>query len=112
MNDIKLTLNIRDGLFTLNEGTLDALKRPRQVQLLINVEKKMLVLRACSTDDAQAVVIPDENVISTDISGRSLIKKISTQMEWNDQQTRECTGRYIPDYRAVCFDLSMVHLAQ
>lgn len=112
MNDIKLTLNIRDGLFTLNEGTLEALRRPRQVQLLINVEQKMLVLRACGTEAAQAVVIPEENVISTDISGRSLLKKISTQMEWEDEFTRECTGRFLPKYQAVCFDLSTVHYAQ
>jgi len=36
MNDIKLTLNIRDGLFTLNKGTFEALKQPRQVQLAGN----------------------------------------------------------------------------
>ena len=46
MNEMKLTLNLRDGLFTLNEGTLDALGRPRQVQLLINTKKQMLVLIA------------------------------------------------------------------
>ena len=39
MNEIKLVLNLKEGLFTLNEGTLNALGRPRQVQLLINVKK-------------------------------------------------------------------------
>lgn len=112
MKDIKLTLNIKEGIFTLNEGTLDALQRPRQVQLLINAEKKMLVLRACGTKDAQAVVIPNENVISTDISGRALLKKISSQMAWEDEYTRECPGIYLPKHQAVCFDLSRVQFAQ
>ena len=42
-----LTLNLKEGLFTLDENTLNALGRPRQVQLLINVKKEMLVLWNC-----------------------------------------------------------------
>ena len=42
MNEMKLIMNLKEGLFTLNDGTLDALGRPRQIQLLINVKKKML----------------------------------------------------------------------
>ena len=47
MNKIILSLDLREGLFTLNEGTIEALGRPRQVQILINMQEKMLVLRAC-----------------------------------------------------------------
>ena len=39
MNEMILTLNLKEGLFTLDENTLNALGRPRQVQLLINVKK-------------------------------------------------------------------------
>ena len=80
MNEMILTLNLKEGLFTLDENTLNALGRPRQVQLLINVKKEMLVLRACGTKDSQAIVLPTENVISTDISGRSLLKKIRSHI--------------------------------
>ena len=110
MNEMKLTLNLKNGLFTLNDGTLDALGRPRQVQLLINVKKKMLVLRACGTEDAQAVVLPSEHVISTDISGRTLLRNIRQQMGWEDEMTRECTGSYFPMHQAVSFDLSRVRI--
>lgn len=58
MNEMILTLNLKEGLFTLDENTLNALGRPRQVQLLINVKKEMLVLRACGTKDSQAIVLP------------------------------------------------------
>ncbi len=111
MNEMKLTLNLRDGLFTLNEGTLDALGRPRQVQLLINTKKQMLVLRACGTEDAEAVVLPAEHVISTDISGRTLLKNIRKQMGWFDENTRECYGSYFPMHQAISFDLSKVRIA-
>lgn len=110
MNEMKLMMNLKEGLFTLNDGTLDALGRPRQVQLLINVKKKMLVLRACGTEDTQAIVLPAEHVISTDISGRTLLRNIRQKMGWEDEMTRECTGSYFPIHQAVSFDLSKVRI--
>ena len=65
MNKIILNLDLREGLFTLNEGTIEALGRPRQVQILINMQEKMLVLRACGTEDIEAVVLPSEKTIAT-----------------------------------------------
>lgn len=103
---IQLTMNLKEGIFTLNNDTLEALGRPRQVQLLINLDKKMLVLRSCKTDDAQAVVLPDKPVLSTDISGRSLLKKISASMKWEDSRMRICYGNYLPQHKAVCFNLT------
>lgn len=110
MNEMKLIMNLKEGMFTLNDGTLDALGRPRQVQLLINVKKKMLVLRACGTEDTQAIVLPAEHVISTDISGRTLLRNIRQKMGWEDEMTRECTGSYFPIHQAVSFDLSKVRI--
>ena len=52
MNKIILNLDLREGLFTLNKGTIEALGRPRQVQILINIAERMLVLRACGTEGA------------------------------------------------------------
>ena len=52
---IILTLNLMEDSILLNEGVLDALDWPRQVQILINKEEKMLLLRACTIDDQQAV---------------------------------------------------------
>ena len=76
MKEIKLSLDLKDGVFTINDGTIEALGRPRQVQLLINMQEKMLVLRACSVNDTQAVVLPKERVMSTEISGRSIMKRL------------------------------------
>lgn len=42
--DPLLTLNFHDSSIMLNEGILDALGRPRQVQILINEETKRLLI--------------------------------------------------------------------
>lgn len=55
---ILLTLNLLEDSILLNEGVLDALDWPRQVQIMINKDEKMLLLRACTIDDQQAVVVP------------------------------------------------------
>lgn len=110
MKKIKLSFDLKEGLFTLNEGTIEALGRPRQVQLLINMQEKMLVLRACGTEDKQAVVLPPKNIVSTEISGRSIMKQIKQKMNWNDDCSRECEGVCYPTLRAVSFDLSKVKI--
>ncbi len=108
MKEIKLSLDLKDGVFTINDGTIEALGRPRQVQLLINMQEKMLVLRACSVNDTQAVVLPKEHVMSTDISGRSIMKELRSKMNWNDDAPREFKGKCYPTIRAVTFDLNDV----
>ena len=111
MNGINLTLDLRDDLFILNEATLEALGRPQQVQLLINTQKRKLVLRACSTEDAEAIFLPTEQVVPAEISGRKLIQNIRRNMGWNDKETRICPGIYFASKRAVCFDLNRSRIA-
>ena len=110
MNKIILNLDLRERLFTLNEGTIEALGRPRQVQILINMQEKMLVLRACGTEDIEAVVLPSEKTIATEIGARSIMKQIKQKMNWNDDRARECIGICYPEIKAVCFDLSKVRI--
>ena len=110
MNKIILSLDLKEGLFTLNEGTIEALGRPRQVQILINMQEKMLVLRACGTEDIEAVVLPSEKTIATEIGARSIMKQIKQKMNWNDDRARECIGVCYLEIKAVCFDLSKVKI--
>lgn len=105
-NQIILTLNLPEESILLNEGVLDALDWPKQVQILINQESKMLLLRACSMKDKQAVVIPDERVDQFEISGRAFLKKIQHLVGWEDNRPRMCYGVYIPAHQAVRFDLT------
>ena len=102
---IILTLNLQEESILLNEGVLKVLDWPRQVQLMINNQEKMLLLRACTIDDLQAVVIPEEPVMQCEISGRSLLKKIKQLVGWEDDLPRLCHGEYLPIYQAIRFRL-------
>lgn len=97
---IILTLNLMEDSILLNEGVLDALDWPRQVQILINKEEKMLLLRACTIDDQQAVVVPEERAVQFEISGRSLLRKIKHMVGWEDDRPRMCYGEYLPTHQA------------
>ena len=102
---ILLTLNLLEESILLNEGVLDALDWPRQVQILINKDEKMLLLRACTIDDQQAVVVPEERTVQFEISGRSLLRKIRQMVGWGDDCPRLCYGEYLPAHQAIRFNL-------
>ncbi len=103
---IILTLNLVDDSILLNEGVLSALGWPKQVQLLINKEEKKLLLRACTIDELQAVVIPEGKTVPFEISGRYLLRQIRQILGWVDDRPRMCYGEYFPAHQAVRFDLS------
>lgn len=105
-NEILLTLNLTEDSILLNEGVLDALDWPRQVQIMINNNEKMLLLRACTIDDQQAVVMPEIRTLQFEISGRSLLKKIRHLVGWTDDQPRVCRGEYLPAHQAIRFHLT------
>ena len=104
-DDIILTLNLPEESILLNEGVLNALDWPRQVQILINPEERMLILRSCSMRSRQAVVIPDDSSEPVEISGRSFLRKVRQLMAWDDDDPRFCYGEYLPTLQAVRFDL-------
>ena len=101
-----LTLDLKDGSILLSEGLLEALDRPRQVQLLINHEEKMLLLRACSIRANNAFVMPSEPVEQFEISGRSFIKAIKAEVGWADDRPRLCYGEYLPTHQVIRFNLA------
>ena len=103
---ILLTLNLRDDTIILDEGVLNALDHPQQVQLLLNKEERMLLLRACTIEDQQALVVPDGDLSMCEISGRSLLRKIRKIVGWDDNQIRVCNGEYLPAHQAVRFNLA------
>ena len=105
-NQLLLTMNFHDDSMMLNEEILNALGRPRQVQILLNEEAKRLLLRPCEVDSKQAVVIPAEHVIQVEIGARQLLRKIRKLAGWETEQPRICVGEEIEDYQAVCFDLT------
>ena len=106
MNSLLLTLNLQEDTIMLNQGIIDILGHPRQVQIMINEELCSLILRACTIDDLQAVVVPEVHYMQFEIGGRSLLKKICRITGWTDDQPRVCSGEYFPMHQAIRFDLT------
>lgn len=105
MEPIVLTMNLQDDSLLFNATVLKALGHPRQVQILINAEAKMLVLRACAVDDEQAVVIPSGQAPLFEIGGRALLRRIRKLTGWSDDAPRVLYGEYFAAHRAVRFNL-------
>ena len=101
-----LTLNLLEESILLNESVLDALDWPKQVQIMFNKEEKMLLLRSCTVDDLQAVVMPEERTVEFEISGRDLLRRIRLIAGWTDERPRLCYGEYLPAHQAIRFSLA------
>lgn len=105
-NQLLLTMNFHDNTMMLNEGILDALGRPKQVQILINDDSRRLLLRPCEVDSNQAVVIPAGNVLQVEIGAKQLLRKIRKLAGWETEQPRICVGEPVEEFHAVYFDLA------
>ena len=83
-----MTLNLKDGSILLSKGVLNALDWPRQVQMMVNPSEKKLMLRACTVEDRDAVVVPDGQTEPFEISARLFMKKIREMVGWEDKLLR------------------------
>lgn len=101
-----LTLNMPEDSILLNEGILNALDWPRQIQILINEDEKVLLLRACTVEEQQAVIIPEDRTVQCEIGGRSFLRRIRRMLGWQDKRPRICYGGYLPALQAIRFSLS------
>ena len=102
---LKLTLCLEEGSILFNKAVLDTLDHPKQVQMLINEERQMLLVQACTVDDREAIVIPAVTKSEFEMSGHSLLKRIRRLTGWTDEIPRTVFGTYIPSHNAIVFDL-------
>ena len=100
-----LTLCLEEESILLNKNVLDQLGQPQQVQILINEEQGMLLLKACSVEDREAVVVPPVPREQFEVSGQSLLRRIRRLIGWTDNRPRQVRGNAIPEHHAVTFDL-------
>ena len=110
-HSLTLTLCLEEDSILLGEAVLDALGHPRQVQLLINEEQKMLLLQACTVDDREAIVIPPLTMEHFEMSGHSLLRRIRRLTGWTDNYPRVVYGSFIPTHCAIVFDLRTAQLS-
>lgn len=108
---LMLTLCLEEDSILVSKAILETLEHPKQVQMLINEERQMLLLQACTVDDREAVVIPPEIRMQFEMSGHALLKRIRRLTGWNDDQPRVIYGNFIPSHHAIVFDLHTAQLA-
>ena len=100
-----LTLCLEEDSILVSKAILETLEHPKQVQMLINEERQMLLLQACTVDDREAVVIPPEVRIQFEMSGHALLRRIRRLTGWSDNRPRVIYGNFIPTHHAIVFDL-------
>ena len=110
MNEpLMLTLCLEEDSILISKAILETLEHPKQVQMLINEERQMLLLQACTVDDPEAVVIPPDTMVQFEMSEHALLRRIRRLTGWTDNQPRVIYGNYIASHQAIVFDL---HTAQ
>lgn len=100
-----MTLCPDEESILLNKNVLDQLEQPRQVQILINESQGMLLLKTCTVEDREAVVVPQFPHDQFEVSGASLLKRIRRLTGWTDNRPRQILGIAIPEHHAIAFDL-------
>lgn len=103
---LTLTLCLEEDSILLNQAVLEALCAPRQVQMLINEERRMLLVQACAMEDREAIVVPATRASQFEMSGHALLKRIRRLTGWMDERPRVVYGTHIASHHAVVFDLS------
>ena len=103
---LTITLCMDEESIWVNQGVLDTLNHPRQIQMLINEERQMLLVQPCTVDDREAIVIPGNTMNAFEMSGHCLLKRIRRLTGWNDHMMRTVNGVYLSSHNAIIFDLS------
>ena len=103
---LTLTLCLDENSILVSRAILEALEHPKQIQMLINDERKMLLLKACTIDEREAVVIPPEIQLQFEMSGHSLLKRVRRLTGWTDNTPRAICGNFLPAHQAIVFDLT------
>ena len=109
---LMLTLCLEEESILVSSAVLECLGHPRQIQMLINDKNRMLLLRACTMDDKEAIIIPAYPMMQFEMSGYSLLKRIRRLTDWPDMQPRVIYGDAVPQYQVVMFDLNKAQPAQ
>lgn len=109
---LMLTLCLEEDTILVNNAVFDRLDNPRLIQMLINDDRKALLIQPCAYGDREAIVIPDEPMYQFETRGHSLLRRIRRLTGWADSTPRVLYGRYIPNPRVIVFDLTTAQLAQ
>lgn len=106
-NPLMLTLCLEENSILVSKAILEALDSPKHMQMLINDERRTLLLQACTINDREAVIIPQSSFGQFEMSGHALLRRIRKLTGWVDSHPRVVYGEYVPQHKVIVFDLML-----
>ena len=106
-----LTLCLEENTILVSTAILDCIGNPRLIQMMINDEKRSLIIHPCKDGERESILIPDTLIYQFEYPGQSLLRRIRRLTKWPDTNPRAVYGTYIPQINAVVFDLLSAQIA-
>ena len=101
-----LTLCLEENTILVSTAILDCIGNPRLIQMMINDEKRSLIIHPCKDGERESILIPDTLMYQFEYPGQSLLRRIRRLTKWPDTNPRAVYGTYIPSLM-ICSSLRM-----
>ena len=109
-NSIAVTFAFRRDRLRIHKATLEALHRPRYIQLLIHTQANVFVIRGCSAVERDCFEVA-ENLfekpsVAYELTSRLFMRAILNQTGWDENYSYRLNGRYSEELGVVSFDMN------
>lgn len=101
-------ITIREDTIKMNKAVGYEMHDPQQIQFLLNVATKQLIIRACAPDapNSRAYCSADANEKkATRRINAVVVSAVRSLMNWAEGQNMTVGGTYLPSEKAMLFDL-------
>ena len=107
---IAVTFAFRRDRLRIHKATLEALHRPRYIQLLIHTQANVFVIRGCSALERDCFEVA-ENLfekpsVAYELTSRLFMRAILNQTGWDENYSYRLNGRYSEKLGVVSFDMN------
>ena len=112
MEMLLLTLCPESETLLISKEVLEALDNPRHIQVMVNYERKKLLLQSCDMTARDVIVVPEDREDNFLMSGPMFLKKLWQKMDWCGASSRVLCGNKMKNRMAILFDLTEAHPAE
>jgi len=109
-NPIAVTFAFRRDRLRIHKATLEALHRPRYIQLLIHTRANVFVIRGCSALERDCFEVAenlfDKPSAAYELTSRLFMRAILNQTGWDENYSYRLNGRYSEELGVVSFDMN------
>ena len=109
-NPIAVTFAFRRDRLRIHKATLEALHRPRYIQLLIHTQANVFVIRGCSALERDCFEVAknlfDKPSVAYELTSRLFMRAILNQTGWDENYSYRLNGHYSEKLGVVSFDMN------